>query len=341
MIDFIHVGDFKTGTTWFQNYFYPKHPDVKYLGGPFANYALEKYLHELIDCRDLDFNQKYLRENIDKELRKYPREFQIGICREVFSCTNFITGENARRNAERLFSIFGNVKVIFIIREQLSMLLSIYSQYIKMGGTLSLSSFIFDPIVSRGLLERLKWHKQIKMYNEIFGSSNVFVGLYEDFNFNKENFIDSLCVFLEIRKIVLGNEQYIRANKSLTSVGCGFARYSNRLFRSNYNSGVNHHILNKILLAIASKNTTINIDKDTIKRVIPNYGKLDYAERLNYGLNFAAISSLRKIFSSINIGKNIEISQSIKQSIINEFRYSNRILIDEYKLPVKHYGYTS
>jgi hypothetical protein len=339
MIDFLHIGDYKTGTTWLQKYFYSIHPDISYLGGPFNNQLLEKYLHELIDSRDLDFDSKNLRKKIEKQVGLIIPGKKTGISREVFSATNFVTGENARRNAERLYSIFGDVKVVFIIREQINMLTSIYSQYVKMGGTLPIKSFVFDPIVSNGLLERLKWHKQITMYREIFGADNVHIGLYEEFRDNKEKFLYSLSEFLEIGNVLLKNEINSRANKALSSFSCEIARIGNKAFRSHLNNAKNNGLLNKLLLKIASSKTITSIDEDTAKRVIPNYGELDYIERIYYGLNWTAISKLRRFAESISYGRNIQLPTSIIDGISGEFKSSNRILLKDYGLPVDCYGY--
>ena len=91
------------------------------------------------------------------------------ISTETLSSTDLITGENAKRTAERIKTLFGQVKIIYVIRDQLTMILSIYSQYVKMGGTQNITDFVFDPILARGLFERLRYHKSIEMYFELFG----------------------------------------------------------------------------------------------------------------------------------------------------------------------------
>ena len=220
MIDFIHIGDYKTGTSWLQKFYYPRHPSIHYLGGPFQNDQLEHLLHKLIDSRDLDFDALSIRDEIQKHILK-DEVRSHGICREVFCATNFITGENAKQNAERLLSVFGPVKIIFVIREQFSMLASIYSQYLKMGGTLSLRKFIFDPIICKGLIERLKWHKPVGMYYSIFGKQNVHVKLYEQFKNTKQTFLDDISNFLQIPSFH-PEETNQTVNKSLSKVGHTF-----------------------------------------------------------------------------------------------------------------------
>ena len=279
MIDFIQVGDYKTGTSWLQKNFYPVHPEINYLGGPFKNNDLERLFHDLIDSRDLDYNAKQLKGNISDLLFDMPSQMVTGICREVFSCTDFITGENAKRNAERLFNIFGNVKIIYIIREQTNMIKSIYSQYLKMGGTLPIKAFIFDPIISKGLIERVKWHKQIKMYIDIFGEKNVYIGLFEKFKYDKQSFINDICKHLDIMPFQINNDNIIE-NKGLTIAGALVCRIGNRYFRSNYNNSNRNMIPAKFIKLITSKKKLYQLIEDKENRNIYKYGEDGFAQRI-------------------------------------------------------------
>ena len=94
------------------------------------------------------------------------------------------------------------------------MLKSMYSQYIKMGGTLPIKQFVYDPIVTPGLLERLKYHKIIDAYVELFGRENVHIGLFEEFIKDKFTFTNMLYEFIGVRTdIILPAEDNV--NRSL------------------------------------------------------------------------------------------------------------------------------
>lgn len=338
MIDFIQVGDYKTGTTWLQKYFYPIHSEINYLGGPFQNNELEHLLHLMIDSRDLDFNNIKIHNKI-LQLLKNSKDIKTGICREVFSCTNFISGENARRNAERLFKIFGKVKIIFIIREQISMIQSIYSTYLKTGGTLPLNKFIFDPIISRGLVERVKWHKQIQMYFDIFGKDNVHVGIFEQFKYDKQAFLNEICKHLEIQPFQLINDE-ITLNKGLTTYGALVSRIGNRFFRSYYNNSNINTISAKIINLFTSKKKLNHLIKDTEKRIIPNYGEYDLVQRKDYALNWRGVVLFRRIAENLTIGKPIKIPGDIAHFLKQSYKESNQLLLNHYKLPVDKYNYS-
>ena len=192
--DFIHVGDYKTGTSWLQQTVFPFHPEIQYLGDHFQKSELNQALRELVDIRDLDFDADKIKSVFVQNIESNDKI--VGISREALSQSNYITGEHALRNAQRLKAVFGEVKIIYVIREQISMLGSIYSQYLKMGGTRSFEDWFLDPIECKGIIERLKYDKNIEMYQEIFGKENVLTLLFEELKHDKKTFLKKLYSFI-------------------------------------------------------------------------------------------------------------------------------------------------
>jgi hypothetical protein len=338
IIDFIHIGDYKTGTTWLQKNFYPKHEAINYLGGPFKNHDIESLLYELIESRDLDFEPISIRNSLNALVKDFDSKKPAGICREVFSGSNFISCSDARKNAERLYSIFGEIKIIFIIREQISMIHSIYSQYLKEGGSLKIENFVFDPIIARGLIERLKWHKQIKMYKSIFGDKNVHIDLFENFKNNKKIFLSEICNFLEIKNIETITDNRF-TNKSLTFAGSKIQRLGNRFLRSHQNNSKKIAILKHLIRFLTIKKRYDEILFQARKSVVPNYPKFDSCHIEDYALNLRGVSGLRKISEKFTIGKPVSLPQSIINELKSEFVDSNKILFEKYELPIQNFGY--
>lgn len=62
MIDLIHIGDYKTGTSWWQSQALPSHPEIYYLDNPHVHPEVVHLMHRLVDSRDLDFDADSLRE---------------------------------------------------------------------------------------------------------------------------------------------------------------------------------------------------------------------------------------------------------------------------------------
>ncbi len=341
MLDFIHVGDYKTGTTWLQKYGFRRHPEICYLGDCFENREYHRLLHELIDARDLDFDADSLRRRFSEEIAKEPIQGKkIGVSREVLSQTNFITGENARRNAERLKAVFGYTKIIYVIREQFSMLTSIYSQYVKMGGTLNFEDFIFDPIQAKGLINRLQYDKNIAMYQDVFGAENIYVGLFEEFVQKKIVFLRKIYEFIGCKDLEYFPEtEKKRSNISLTTVGCFVQRLLNRFVRNPYNPSSNVLPIDKIIMLFLSQHYKSKADINTSMDVIPSYGVLDQKARLNFSINMALTNTIENILSNISLGSPLKVKKKTQDLLKNEFKQSNHILLEKYKIKIDEYGW--
>ncbi len=338
LIDFIHVGDYKTGTTWLQEAVFPLNKEIQYLGDHFSNLELQKVLRELVDARDLDFNAIELRKRfIENFIREKGKA--VGISREAFSQSNYITGEHAKRNAERLKEVFGKTKIIYVIREQISMLGSIYSQYIKTGGTRSFNDWFLDPIECKGIIERLKYHKNIEMYYDIFGKENVLVLLFEELKYDKPNFLKKIYTHIGCKDVNFQPaESNKKVNTSLTVYGAFFARFFNGFFRNSYHNYKSTFLhIDKLIYSLLSEKYLEKRDKLTLNYVIPNYESLDKKQRILYSINMGLSKRLEKLSDLVNIGRKLTVPLAIEEKIKPIFKESNKILKDTYLLEVDRY----
>lgn len=339
LVDFIHVGDYKTGTSWLQESIFPFHPEIRYLGDPCFDERLNKVLREMIDTRDLDFDSESIYSQLKQIINK--SEKITGISREVFSQTNYITGEHALRNAQRIKSVFGSVKIIYTIREQESMLNSIYSQYLKMGGTRGFEDWFLDPIECKGIIERLKYDKNIEMYHNIFGEENVLVLLFEELKYNKKEFLRKIFSF-----IGCPNEEFIpkessAVNSSLTKGGTFCSKILHKLFRNsyhNYRSSFLH--LDKIIYCFLPKRVVEKLNLASQSYVIPSYNALDKRQRLLFAINMAMMSKITKLCEKIKVGGKVKIPKNTLIDVLPLFKDSNNILKNKYNLEVDKYKWT-
>jgi hypothetical protein len=339
LIDFIHVGDYKTGTTYLQKEIFPNHPEIQYLGDTFTNSIHEEIFRKIVDMRDLDFNSDILKSKYE---RSYTKERKYtGVSREALSQSNFITGEHAKRNAERIKSIFGNVKIIYVIRDQISMLESIYSQYIKMGGTRSFNNWFLDPIECRGIIERLKYDKNIQMYYDIFGKDNVLVLLYDELKEDKQKFINKIFTFIGVKtNIKLLKQKQKKVNSSLTTVGGLFLRIMNKCLRNQHHrheSTILH--IDKIIYLLLSKRNKEKLGEKSKHYILPNYHMLDEKQRILYTINMILTNKARLLAEKISIGQKIKITDNVKKKIIPYFISSNNLLKEIYELSIDKYNW--
>jgi len=340
VIDLIHIGDYKTGTSWWQRRALPAHPEICLLDDPVEHKEIVHLMHQLVDSRDLDFNPELLKARFEHELERLGcADKKKIICRESLSGI-YPTGDHAARISERLHAVFGDVKVLIIIREQFSMIESVYSQYIKIGGTLKLEEFVYDPIVSPGLIERLKYHKIIETYVDRFGRENVFVGLYEDFQ--KDNHLFASRVFEFIGCTMdwsLPSAEDV-VNTSLTRVGLGVQRILNHFLRNDFNPRMPLFSIEKLVaLFLSRKKKQRLMDRVKNRSVYCTSGQGDkYA--LRYAIGFSITVYVSRLCERLQIGPKLKVPNQLIHDLRVEFIESNRELRDEYGLPVDKFNWS-
>lgn len=212
-VDFIHVGYQKTATTWLQkNKFF--HPDIQLFGVGRHSQLFD----EIVYGSDFFFDEfKYMRQ-FEEIINSEKRKCCYGISWERLSGDAF-NGCDSKRIADRLYSIFGKVKIIITIRSQPSMIRSTYNQYIKMGGTCSMERFLDDKwIAGESFLERLKYDGLINYYRQLFGAKNVYIDCYESIKDNPRDFLLRLFNFLNLDSTKIINE-----DKLITAENKGFS----------------------------------------------------------------------------------------------------------------------
>lgn len=221
------------------------------------------------------------------------------------------------------------------------MLASIYTQYIKMGGTLSITDFILDSFECRGILERLKYHKTLSMYAKIFGKNNVHFDLFERFRKDKRSFLKDIYAFIGCRDTdFFRSEDKTVVNRSLTTVGATFARFCNHFIRSyHHNRAAKFIAFDKIIAEILPKEKKVEIIKNTEQVIIPSYGELDAKYRLLFAISSHLLDKIRRLSEKIPFGQKIKVPAEIRKNLDDQFKESNNILLERYKLPVDQYGW--
>lgn len=341
IVDFIHVGDYKTGTSWLQETVFPMHPEIQYLGDHFSNEKLQLVLRELVDIRDLDYNPEKLKKKFLENYNKIPGKIS-GISREALSQADYISGEHAKRNAQRIKDVFGNVKIIYVIREQISMLGSIYSQYVKIGGTRSFEDWFLDPLECKGIIDRLKYDKNIQMYYDIFGRENVLVLLFEELREDKKEFLEKIYSFIGCKDInFIPKESEKAVNTSLTTHGAAVARFLHRFVRNYYHNLGNTVLgLDKIIYRFGPKKLVENRRLKSEQWFVPNYGKIDEKQRTLASINMALARNIEMVAGKIKTGKKLKVPDTTAQQIKPLFKESNSILKEKYGLKVDKYGWS-
>jgi hypothetical protein len=195
----IHVGFHKTATTLLQRTFFEK----KQLG--FFQYQrgqCSQLVHRKL--ANLGPFDKLANETIN-ELRQFSQEAAekglLGvISHERLSGYPASGGFDSKLILEHIQEIFPNAKITIVIREQVSLIQSVYSQMITDGGGYSLRDFLnsIEPFMVRIPQFRLSFYefdKYIDYCQTLFGKDNVLVLPYELLKENYQEFYDRIGFF--------------------------------------------------------------------------------------------------------------------------------------------------
>ena len=202
----VHIGYHKTATTWLQKelfspsskFFYPLSKDEwpKHLGKYFI-YDEEGYLLSPFQSRKDAFLKEF--ESIRK---KYKNDTRVGvISNERLSGNPHSGGFDARSIADRIHESLPDATVFCVIRRQQDIILSMYMQYLKIGGTDSLERYLcrkYDgkrPGFSPGYLNYIDL---VNYYTELFGRDHLLVLPFELFREAPGKFIGAVCKTLSL-----------------------------------------------------------------------------------------------------------------------------------------------
>ena len=216
----IHIGYNKTGTTWFQNNFFPLVENATLLN--------RELVHKLlVRTNYFTFNASEVRSVLNKQTEK-----RIIISEEEFSLTARAKPYIKTALIKQLHQVYPNAQIIVFIRNQVDRLLSLYLYYLKQnGGTFSFQNFIFKKNwLKTNLidlkLENSKYHYFLDFISEVFGQSNVHIYLYEEFANNNISFLSNFCNAHTL-DVDLNRINYSRENKALKKNFIPVARYIN------------------------------------------------------------------------------------------------------------------
>jgi len=219
-------------------------------------------------------------------------------------------GYYMKENAQRIHKIFPDAKIILFIRNQPDIIASAYMQYIEEGGTYSVSKYLDHkrfkhinrfPLFSFSFYE---YHHIIEYYQNLFGKSNVYTFLFEDFQKQPEEFVLDFCQTFKF-KIESNQIAYAKVNTSYRIITLILARFFNHFTEMKM---LNKHYLFHIPYLY-------NFTKSTFQ----------YLNRF-------------RIFGKISSSRNL-LGKRIISFVSDYYKHSNQILRDKHKLPVDQYGY--
>jgi hypothetical protein len=204
----IHIGYHKTGTSWLQRYLFGRRDRGFAPIAPENGLTLKQSAKFLSHYFVYDEDGKLLSpfKSRADEVRALLPELLPGeakvpvVSAERLSGNPHSGGFDSKTIAARLAEIFPDGRILIVIREQASMILSTYFQYLKIGGTAPLRAYLtqaYDGRLPGFGPTHLEYHRLIDHYQGLFGRDNVLVLPYETFRNDAQAFVAALADFAE------------------------------------------------------------------------------------------------------------------------------------------------
>jgi hypothetical protein len=203
----IHIGYPKTASTWLQNCIFNGQDS------PFFYLPADEGIQQFVLANEFSFCAEIARKSFRLYLEKAANQSRIPVL-----SNEILTGDQIKERywgkivADRIFSTFAKAKILVIIREQKSMILSSYREHVMQGGTEKLDRFIGTGHEKSGFgticrLDFLEYDLLISYYQKLFGSENLLVLPFELLKNNRQAFLQQILDFVGIKEIKNYSEQ--------------------------------------------------------------------------------------------------------------------------------------
>lgn len=229
----LHIGYHKTGSTYLQDHFFK----------PLNGFSSEIGQNRTRIVRDFVFPDNFYFDS--RECRALYQPFidnatERGLCfvlsHERLSGYPPSGGYDRALIAQRLAQTFPESRVLIIIREQVSLIRSIYSQSITDGGDLSLSRFLQSPEPKLGRSpgfrkEVYEFDRLISHYTQLFGEENVLVLPFEMMVQDLADFLHRISKFAA--REIPSSVPFVVSNQRRPVTMQYVQRWGNRFFSNN------------------------------------------------------------------------------------------------------------
>lgn len=227
----VHIGYHKTGTTWFQEIFYPAVRNRRYLARATARAAL-------LAPGALHFDPAQARRILGAD-----RDRAL-LCEENLTGglhNGGLAGNLSKDIAYRLHATLPDADIVIFVRDPVSAIAAAWLQYVKGGGTFGLERYLFgrdrlSPVAPERdeapgfRLDHFDYHRLIGLYDMLFGPDRVHVFRYEDFRADPRGFASAFAARFGL-EVDLSQIDFDARNPSLSRPLLWMARAMNLFTR--------------------------------------------------------------------------------------------------------------
>lgn len=228
-IPLIHVGFYKTASTWMQKFlFQPEY------GFEVALSHVQVQLG-IIDPRPFRFDPDAVLHAYGGNRGKFVASSTPVITAEALSGAILNGGYDARQNADRLKACFPRAKVLLITREQKSLIRSMYKTMVVWGMPHGIKRMLGDNSSPAGQgfhVDFLRFHLIARHYVRLYGEENVLVLPYEMFKQSPGKFLEKIVQHCDLNRASIVNNRppvgrHLNKSTSLSSIT--YQRWVNKI----------------------------------------------------------------------------------------------------------------
>lgn len=253
----IHIGMPRTASTFLQQEFFPKVEDFQFYGVDTTQYsaAFQRLLYQDDSLFD--------KSEFEKTAAEIFSENAI-LSNELFTGQSlYLNVTNRSRTAKRLHQFFPEAEIVLVLRNQVSLLQSLYAIGVYSGHTCKPEAFIrfsdevstvenplYPTFAEAENTETYKYTPLVKLYQSLF--TKVHVLLFEDFKVDPTAFAERLSEILKIAPINISKPQK-KVNRSLSARQIKVTRGINRLKPILYRGEAGRLLFGKSIQTIEHK----------------------------------------------------------------------------------------
>lgn len=180
-IKLVHVGYPKCGSTFLQMQVFQKIKSVRTVSADDSGNPLLKAIPDIIYCDDIYYDGGKMASLISA----MPPEINTVSSEGFAGYSSSGSGAGTKVIAKRLHENFPSAKILIIIRNQKSMLNSLYMHDVRLGFACGFDKW-FEYCIGTYRSVSLRYSNLISCYHDVFGKENVIVCLFEEL-FKKES----------------------------------------------------------------------------------------------------------------------------------------------------------
>lgn len=236
-IDFIHIGYQKTASTFLQSKVFPECKGLDVLNCS-DDEIIQWFFEHFINVDAHSFSEGDFIREFDEQLGQKDSERCIRAISDENLCGDIYTGLESKQLMQRLHEVFGETQILIVIRNQVDLILSTYSNYVLHGGTEKFPQWIWGEPTRHGrLLRKVCYSPLVADYIELFGRERVCVVQHEQLFDDKvglPNFLSRFGLsFPELPRKRINPGTTLRGNAIrvlMNRLGLGKMRGRQRLF---------------------------------------------------------------------------------------------------------------